>query len=294
MVKSKPSLLRRALGYFKRKVQARRRFNEERKLKGSAVLPLKYFHGTLNVGDVLNVYLTEAISGRTVRRVETDAVPHVLGVGSIMHFGSPNSWVWGSGVIDPNQPFDYAQLTASQICAVRGHKTLALLREKGLEVGDVPLGDPAILMPEIYRPEQAEPRYDVGIVAHYVDEELETVQALAGKLNARLISVRQHPEAFINELIECRTILSSSLHGLILADSYAIPNLWVRFSDKVLGGDFKFLDYYSTTSAVTPKAYEVYSLNDVEQLVQQLRDKVAVNHYQGTTSELRAALPLQK
>ncbi len=293
MLVSIMSFYKRVSNYVKRKLVYRRRFNQERKLQGADVLPLKYFHGTLNVGDVLNVYLTEAISGRKVQRVETDAVPHVLGVGSIMHFGSPNSWVWGSGVIDPNQPFDYSQLRAARICAVRGHKTLALLREKGLEVGDLPLGDPAILMPDIFRPESQEPKYDVGIVAHYVDEDLATVQALARQLNAKLISVRQHPESFINDLLECRAILSSSLHGLILADSYGIPNLWMRFSDKVLGGDFKFLDYYSTTDAEHAKAHEVFTMSDVDALVQTLSDKLAVHYYQGDKAKLRAALPLQ-
>lgn len=291
MVNSKRSLLQRALGYLKRKIAQRRQYRKELKLKESHLLPLKYFHGTLNVGDVLNVYLTETLSGRQVQRVETDAVPHILGVGSIMHFASPKSWVWGSGVIDPQQPFDYSQLTAAQICAVRGHKTLELLRAKGVDVGDVPLGDPAVLLPTIYQPERGEPRYDVGLVAHYVDEELEVVKALTQKLNAKVISVRQHPEDFIKELLDCRAILSSSLHGLILSDSYAIPNLWVRFSDKVLGGDFKFLDYYSTTDAAAPAVTEVFTLADVERLVVNVQEKVAVHKFEGDKNALRAALP---
>ena len=35
------------------------------------------------------------------------------------------------------------------------------------------------------------------------------------------------------------------MHGLILAEAYGIPTCRVVFSEKILGGDFKFYDYYS-------------------------------------------------
>ena len=40
-------------------------------------------------------------------------------------------------------------------------------------------------------------------------------------------------------------ILSSSLHGMIFADSYDIPNAHLLLSKKVIGGDYKFKDYRS-------------------------------------------------
>ena len=49
---------------------------------------------------------------------------------------------------------------------------------------------------------------------------------------------------FMEQLNSCDYILSSSLHGLIFADSYNIPNLWVRFGSKVDGDGFKYRDYY--------------------------------------------------
>ena len=52
-------------------------------------------------------------------------------------------------------------------------------------------------------------------------------------------------EQFVIDILSCENILSSSLHGLILAEAYGIPTCRVVFSEKILGGDFKFYDYYS-------------------------------------------------
>ena len=38
------------------------------------------------------------------------------------------------------------------------------------------------------------------------------------------------------------------MHGLIFADSYGIPNAWIAPHDSMIGGEFKFNDYYSTTT----------------------------------------------
>ena len=45
--------------------------------------------------------------------------------------------------------------------------------------------------------------------------------------------------------LSCEAIISSALHGLIAADSFFFPNRWIKLSDNLMGGDFKFNDYYS-------------------------------------------------
>jgi hypothetical protein len=54
----------------------------------------------------------------------------------------------------------------------------------------------------------------------------------------------------VKAISECKLILSQSLHGLIVADALGIPNVWIEPSSKMIGGEFKFHDYFSTIECV--------------------------------------------
>ena len=107
------------------------------------------------------------------------------------------------------------------------------------------LGDPGILASEVMA--QREPKkYVLGIVPHYSEKNDPVFGKLVQRLSPRvtLIDAQNDPLAVISAIDQCENILSSSLHGLIVADSLGIPNRWLG-SAKLWGGRFKFNDYYS-------------------------------------------------
>ena len=50
---------------------------------------------------------------------------------------------------------------------------------------------------------------------------------------------------FIDEIAQSDMVISSALHGIILAESYGVPTVYLR--DAEIVQDFKFGDYYSGT-----------------------------------------------
>ena len=65
-------------------------------------------------------------------------------------------------------------------------------------------------------------------------------------MGVQIIDVCAGEYNFIDQVLECDKVISSSLHGLIICDAYGIPNARVNVSNKLFGGDFKFIDYYKS------------------------------------------------
>jgi pyruvyltransferase len=223
-----------------------------RRLRWSLPVPgcvaLRWHVGRPNFGDDLNPVLWQAILARRVR-LGACSGRHVLGMGSILERATSRSLVAGSGFLRPPRP---DARVSCPVLSVRGRLSAACVP------GPVMLGDPAVLTPLLF-PRPARPRTAVGIVPHVTELEAARATMPAG---AEVIDVRGHPLEVVRRIASCRRILSQSLHGLIVADAYGVPNAWLAPSSGMIGGRFKFDDYYSTTDrrpepiAVTPRDWE--------------------------------------
>lgn len=199
-----------------------------------------------NYGDVLSKYLVEKISNKKVRtishpskRINRRFFKHYIAIGSIISSANSNSIVWGSGIIKKND-----NIRNAKFVAVRGPKTRQRILEKGYNCPKV-YGDPALLLPEYYNP-KINKKYKIGIIPHYVDYE-DVKQVFCEDTTVKVIDLLTYDvEQTTNEILECEQIVSSSLHGIIVAQSYGIPAFWLKFSDKLSGDDVKFYDYFES------------------------------------------------
>jgi len=196
-----------------------------------------------NVGDRLALELVERILARrglTLARY-TGGARRVLSVGSVLHFASDGDVVWGTGV---NAKAEAAPLQARRldVRAVRGPLTASRLKELGLDVPEI-YGDPGILVSLVY-PQERKPKRDYVVVPHFREKWWRFFPHPT-------LSPAQAPEPFLRKLVRARRVISSSLHGVVLAESYGIPAVWLENHSGE--APFKYHDYYLGTGRQPPK-----------------------------------------
>jgi len=229
-----------------------------------------------NWGDIITKFILEHFSGKKLNDDdvfyfdEAGLVPFkngkIIGAGSSMVFTQPNDYVWGTGLISK---IGFNEIP-KKVYSVRGPITRGLLLEAGWDVPEK-YGDPALLFPKIYHP-KVEKKYKYGLIPHYVDYNsnfsLKCINNLED-LGFKIINVTSGLYEFIDEVLECEKILSSSLHGLIVADAYGIPNYRMEIQNLILGRDFKYLDYYASVKREYYPRFELKvdtTMDEIEEL----------------------------
>jgi hypothetical protein len=222
-----------------------------------------------NYGDLLGKYLVEKISGKKVVfgwpkkfSLYDFFSPIYVTVGSILGNVNNKCIVWGSGIISKEQPIKKAKFLA-----VRGPQTRAFLLNKGFEVPEI-YGDPALLLPKHYNP-KIEKEYKIGIIPHYRDYKI-VKDFYQNEDSILLIDLMTNDvEETTNQFLKCEKIVSSSLHGIIVAHAYGIPAVWQKFSDNVFGDDIKYQDYFESV-LIPPYKSDIknskMSLNELQSL----------------------------
>lgn len=175
----------------------------------------------------------------------------MLAVGSIIgHLDRDHAKLWGTGLMGPLSEDRIKRLRGYgdvEVHAVRGRLTAQELRSSlGWEVPDV-YGDPALLLPRFYSPRRSEASAgSVAVVPHYAHTKHFPTVAPDG---VHIVDVAQGLERVVDEIASADSVISTSLHGIIIAQAYGVPWVWLRVDDHQLGGDqFKFNDFFSTLS----------------------------------------------
>ncbi len=210
------------------------------------------FFGVRNWGDALNAVLLRQLSGKvplisSLGKASNRCLlktPEIIYsfIGSILEPASKkkNLIVYGTGFLNST---DRIISEPQKICAVRGPLTAERVTEC---IGDCPkmYGDPAVLFKECYQ-STTDQKYNLGIIPHWSDYR-KISHHYADVRGVHVISVDAGATQFIDEICSCRYIASSSLHGLIMADAYGIPTVWIKMLSGMHPDDFKFYDYYGS------------------------------------------------
>ena len=219
-----------------------------------------------NFGDDLNLYLLSALSKRKIVFYDYSIVcklfhkKRILAIGSILgEWIDNNCIIWGAG---SQLDCECAPHVNPIIKAVRGPKTRDWLIKSGMQCPET-YGDPALLLPRIYKP-NITTRNNIGIIPHILDENSEELSIfLEHHKNIKVISLKGYRKwkDVINELCSCQMIISSSLHGLILSDAYNIPNIWVKIKYSLGGKDyFKYNDYFASVGRTETQPIDIIKI----------------------------------
>lgn len=199
-----------------------------------------------NLGDQLTRILLEQFAGIDVEWapiIEAD----IICCGSLLDSLPRSGWhgtVIGAGQLHRGTVTD---LTFANVMGLRG----TLTRERVQCGNQTPvIGDPALLAPELVTPTPNS--IELGIIPHWSDPDLwprERDNALKyGYAKPTLIDITGPALRAIELIGSCRKIVTSALHGAIIADAFHIPRRVEPFpammTDTVHeGGAFKFRDH---------------------------------------------------
>jgi pyruvyltransferase len=191
-----------------------------------------------NFGDELSRVIVEWVSGRQVRLVPGDDGNKLIAIGTLLEdWARDGDVVWGVGsrCIRPENIVG----KKLDVRMVRGPLTRDFLLNHGIDCPAV-YGDPGMLMSRVYpvrlKP-PAERQHDVGVLISVLDSP-------EAPRSGHAIDVRRPWREVIAALAECRRVVSSSLHGIIVAEAYGIPAVWMRSLDEM---SVKYRDYYLST-----------------------------------------------
>jgi pyruvyltransferase len=227
-------------------------------------------HG--NFGDELSFFITsklinhdkyELVLNQDSKLTSIDY--NIICIGSYIHVAKEDYYIFGSGIrSDPpleGNTYSYQNLN---IKALRGPLSKNFLQKskinKSIIVPEI-YGDPALLLPKFYQPKRIHLLKDkIGLIPH--KSNYKHYENKIDQSKFILINPTDPWQNVISSIYSCKCIISSSLHGLICADAYCKPNLWL--DEYILTeGDFKFRDYFASQQRPYVK---IVSLEDFKEL----------------------------
>ncbi len=213
------------------------------------VVNLEYSH-KLNLGDTLSPVIVNWMLDRRGMSLSAPVgqTKHLLALGSLLGRGIFDATVWGSGILEVStlpRLKHQKGVRFYDIRAVRGPKTRDVLLDYGFPCPAV-YGDPGVLLPLIAPAYCSAPSTGpVGVIFHRTTD----LSGLELPRGCKRISIETSDyQHFVEELTSCSRVVSESLHGVILAESYGVPARAFLVGNRVSACSFKYEDWYASTN----------------------------------------------
>ncbi|EEB83226.1 polysaccharide pyruvyl transferase family protein [Roseobacter sp. GAI101] len=212
-------------------------------------LRLHWWKAVPNFGDAISPVVLAHVSGREVVHAGVNKAD-IWAVGSLLQvikraYSEEKDLmptVWGTGLLHAVHGLRFKDHV--RIALVRGPITAALL---GLEVDR--FGDPGLLISDVW-PMDRTPNGKIGIVPHHsIMDDVMLKALLDSDPKYQLIDPRGDAREVCAAIAACDHVFASSLHGLIVADAYGVPNTWVA---PVGQSRLKYLDYAAAVGRAMP------------------------------------------
>jgi pyruvyltransferase len=222
--------------------------NNIKKLEKQCVYWWEPKDGSVNMGDYLSrVIVSEVLSLRDREIVEKiDKSKRLFAIGSVLHFAKTGETVWGAGINWKINPKEH-KFGNLDVRAVRGPLTRDYLIHRGIDVPEV-YGDPALLTP-LFLPAKLLCASDYATEPYLVVPHMNEPPDKFNSFKEKIISPKCKPAEFIAQMLRAKLIISSSLHGIILAEAYGIPAVYLDMGNGEAIG--KYDDYYQGTGRTT-------------------------------------------
>jgi pyruvyltransferase len=218
-----------------------------------------------NFGDELVPLLIQRLCGEcgciNIRRQKLNKFKggFMSSLGSIMHLLPDGCHIWGTG----HNPSRKRVPKKCKVFATRGPISMQYLNDHGydLNANDIAFGDPALLIPRLF-PKWLEPvdmKHEVTLIPHHKDRN--DVANIDDKIN--IAYCNSGVENIINQIRVSKKIISSSLHGIIVAEMLNKEAVWLQLpKSKKSETDAKYQDYYQSTGR-----YDVIPAKTLEEAI---------------------------
>ena len=217
---------------------------------------LDYWAKKDNVGDLLGPAIFDWMKKQ--KGIPEDAPAKKTGVlltvGSIIGMNHYDAVIWGSGVhtiASALRLFRWRRIVHYDVRALRGPISKHAMEFAGYDVSKAVYGDPAVLMPLIYKPEISEKKYKVSIINHWYYDSPDDNGLLDGA-NTIYVNTKDYRK-FIDEIASSELVISSSLHGIILAEAYGVPAVFYNHDNCMIEELMKYYDWYYSTGRYSVK-----------------------------------------